>query len=487
MYSHNLLLERIQRSLVDGIAIFVAALLAVWIRHSSGWILEPTPAPWLIYIFPAVAIAALTVFFLHFSESYTDPVSVAPSPILFWALGASTVIALTVSFFNRAESYSRATVIIFLPVAVVVVNGMRFAYDRYVRAVWQTPAATKNVVIVGRTPSGLRLAKALTRRPAYYHVVGFVDDSNDVVGYDSRLGVLGKVSMLGGIVDELNIDEVMICLPNDPDRVMDVVGVCMRRKVTWRAVPNMYGLRIDRISVEKIDGVPLVGLRGTRLIGFNWTLKRGFDVAVASVALILLSPIYLAAAAAVRLTSRGPILFKQTRVGLNGQTFSMLKLRSMRTGSSTDLHNEYTRQWIYGRTGSVASGNGVGSDAARGDPSLEIHKITDDPRITPVGKFLRAASLDELPQFWNVLRGDMSVVGPRPALPYEVERYTEWHKRRLAVPPGLTGAWQVSGRSDLSFEEMVALDVDYIEGWSIEKDFALVLKTLPAILKFGGK
>ncbi len=113
--------------------------------------------------------------------------------------------------------------------------------------------------------------------------------------------------------------------------------------------------------------------------------------------------------------------------------------------------------------------------------------MTKDPRITTVGRFLRATSLDELPQFWNVLRGDMSVVGPRPALPYEAERYTEWHKRRLAVLPGITGAWQVSGRSDLSFEEMVELDVDYIARWSVESDIKIVLKTVPAVLKFGGK
>jgi exopolysaccharide production protein ExoY len=126
------------------------------------------------------------------------------------------------------------------------------------------------------------------------------------------------------------------------------------------------------------------------------------------------------------------------------------------------------------------------NDKPGADPSSDVHKITDDPRITAVGKVLRATSLDELPQFWNVLRGDMSVVGPRPALPYEVDRYTEWHKRRLAVPPGITGAWQVAGRSDLSFEEMVELDVDYIERWSVESDIKIVLKTVPAVLRFGG-
>jgi lipopolysaccharide/colanic/teichoic acid biosynthesis glycosyltransferase len=166
----------------------------------------------------------------------------------------------------------------------------------------------------------------------------------------------------------------------------------------------------------------------------------------------------------------------------------MLKFRSMKTGSSPEIHDEYTRQWIYGRTGATAApGNGNGNDSAPAKASSEVHKMTQDPRITTVGRFLRATSLDELPQFWNVLRGEMSVVGPRPALPYEVDRYTERHKRRLDVPPGITGAWQVAGRSDLSFEEMVELDVDYIDRWSVESDIKIVLKTVPAVLKFGGK
>jgi exopolysaccharide biosynthesis polyprenyl glycosylphosphotransferase len=299
--------------------------------------------------------------------------------------------------------------------------------------------------------------------------------------------VIGPISSLGETIEARDIDEVIICITDDSDSVLDAIGECMRRRVTWRAVPNMYGLRIDRVSVDNFGGVPLVGSRGTRLVGFHRTQKRAFDIGVAAVALVLLSPILLTVALAVRLTSRGPILYRQTRVGINGQTFTMLKFRSMKTGTSTIVHDNYAREWIYGRTGRSNESNTDASVATLSDQPAEIHKMTEDSRITPVGKILRAASLDELPQFWNVLRGDMSVVGPRPALPYEVERYTEQHKRRLAVQPGITGAWQVSGRSDLPFDKMIALDVEYIEEWSITTDFAIVLRTVPAILEFGGK
>jgi exopolysaccharide biosynthesis polyprenyl glycosylphosphotransferase len=470
--------------MVDGIAIFVAVLASVWIRHSSGWIFEPTATPWPTYLFPAVAVAAATVFVLFASGSYNEPRSVRPSPILTGALIFSMVIAITISFFYREESYSRATVIIFLPVAVLVVTATRFVYDRYVAAVWQTGTAIKNVLIVGCTSSGRQLAKSLIRQPAYYTIIGFLDDTTEAGSDNAGAVVLGRLSALRAVIDEFEIDEVMICLPNDPDQVLDAIGECMRRKVTWRAVPNMYGLRMDRVSVDNFGGVPLVASHGTRLIGFNRTQKRIFDVLIASFALVLLAPLLLVVAIAVRISSRGPIVFRQTRVGLNGRTFTMLKFRSMQTGTSTDIHNDYTRRWIHGKTGG-ASVNGSGAVAVDAPPKL--HKMTGDPRITPVGRIMRAASLDELPQFWNVLRGDMSIVGPRPALPYEVGQYTERHKQRLAVPPGITGAWQVSGRSHLAFEEMVTLDVDYIERWSLGKDLAIVLRTVPAILQFGGK
>jgi len=155
----------------------------------------------------------------------------------------------------------------------------------------------------------------------------------------------------------------------------------------------------------------------------------------------------------------------------------------MRVLSGADIHKRYTADWIYGRTGGAPARRSVGAAAA--EPALDgngVHKITHDPRVTWVGSLLRRTSLDELPQLWNVFRGDMSIVGPRPPIPYEVERYTEWHKRRLEVLPGITGLWQVSGRNALSFDEMVRLDLAYVETWTLEQDVRIVLKTVPAVL-----
>ena len=282
--------------------------------------------------------------------------------------------------------------------------------------------------------------------------------------------VLGAIRDLDRVVRENGVDEVLVAIPSaSPDRIMEILGECLRLRVRWKAVPNLYDLILDRVHLDRVGGLPLIGLRGSRIVGINWAMKRAFDLAFAATAMVLLSPLFLAIALGVKLSSRGPVFYRQTRVGLRGRPFTFLKFRSMRVASSADVHRRFTADWIYGRTG---GGNGAVPEAP--DAATKVHKIVRDPRITPLGRLLRKTSLDELPQFWNVLRGEMSIVGPRPPIPYEVERYSEWHKRRLEVLPGITGLWQVSGRNALSFEEMVRLDIQYIERWSLEEDVKIV-------------
>ncbi len=204
-------------------------------------------------------------------------------------------------------------------------------------------------------------------------------------------------------------------------------------------------------------------------------LKRAFDVAFSLGALVCFSPVLAVCAAAIKATSPGPVFFRQERVGRDGRRFTLYKLRTMRSDCDPSIHEKYTAQWIAGKSGDGKSGDGNG-----------VHKLMDDPRVTPVGRLLRRSGLDEIPQFFNVLKGDMSVVGPRPPLPYEVERYTDWHRRRLQVLPGITGLWQVSGRNSLSFDDMVRLDIEYIENWSLALDMKIVLRTVPAMIMSEG-
>lgn len=200
-------------------------------------------------------------------------------------------------------------------------------------------------------------------------------------------------------------------------------------------------------------------------------VKRFLDAGVGLFVLILGFPFFLALALLIKLTSKGPVLFKQKRIGENGKPFSFYKFRTMRVDADDSLHRKFTQDFIRGQMSQTnLDGNGA-----------TLYKLTRDPRITPVGSFLRRTSLDELPQFINILRGEMTLVGPRPPVPYEYDCYEDWHKMRLAVKPGLTGLWQVSGRSSVSFHEMVMLDLHYIENWSLRMDLNIILATIPVM------
>lgn len=210
--------------------------------------------------------------------------------------------------------------------------------------------------------------------------------------------------------------------------------------------------------------------------GFAATVKRGIDILGSAAAIAMLSPVFLATAVAVKVSSRGPVIFRQKRVGQFGREFTFLKFRSMRVSNNTKIHEEYVKKLIAEGSQKTAESN---------QPA--VYKLTKDPRITPIGRFLRKTSLDELPQFFNVLLGDMSLVGPRPPIPYEVEAYHTWHRQRLLpVKPGITGLWQVEGRSRVRFDDMVRMDLRYAQTWSVWSDLKLLLRTPGAVIGGGG-
>ncbi len=209
--------------------------------------------------------------------------------------------------------------------------------------------------------------------------------------------------------------------------------------------------------------------------GFDLTKKRVFDLILLAPILLIAAPLMLLVALAIWIVDRRPILYRQTRIGIGGKPFELLKFRTMRHASDM-AHREYTSRWI-------SQGRVVGAVRARD----QLYKMTNDPRITRLGAILRRFSLDELPQLINVLRGEMSLIGPRPAIPYEVALYQDWHRQRLSALPGLTGLWQISGRNRLSFDEMVRLDIDYIEHWSLARDLEILARTPRAVLQGDGR
>ncbi len=502
-YSAQSSIDKAQLVLLDGAAVIVAFLGATWLRHDLG-LLASRPVegvPWFTYAVTAPFVALVFLLIFRYRGLYGGPLGRFTEAVRVMQGATIAIIGtLAVMFFYRGYSYSRATVLIFYPLVIVIVVSVRSLYRVYGTALRAHPAARRNLLVVGFGTVGRYLGRQLIEEPRCYEVKGFLDDDPDKA--DASLGdrkVLGTTADIERVVAEHHIDEVILAIPSaHRERVMDLVGACMRLKVTWRVVPDLYSVRLERLSIDHVGCVPLVGLRGPGIVGYNWALKRAFDLSVALLAILVTMPLWALLAVAIKLTSRGPVLFRQRRLGLKGNPFMLLKFRSMRMGAEARLHQDYAANWIYGKTGrgdkpaprslgaaaedSPGAGKGTPKASKNGVGNGAVHKMTDDPRVTLVGRLLRRTSLDELPQLWNVVRGEMSLVGPRPPLAYEVERYTEWHKRRLDVLPGITGLWQVSGRNALSFEDMVRLDIEYIETWSLEQDVKILLKTIPAVL-----
>jgi exopolysaccharide biosynthesis polyprenyl glycosylphosphotransferase len=323
------------------------------------------------------------------------------------------------------------------------------------------------VLVVGAGHMGKMIMQQLAGRPGMgYALAGFCDDVAWAQQADfGRFQCLGAVDDLARVVSEQRVDEVIIALPSaEHERVLEIVSLCQQSGVGFRLVPDTLDLTLGALDVDNLAGIPLIGLREHALHGFNRFVKRTIDVVVSAVALLVALPIMVAVAIGVRLDSKGPIFLPQERVGLNGRVFRIYKVRSMHVGAE-HLLNELQQN---NQAGGV------------------IFKMKNDPRRTRAGRIIRKLSLDEVPQLWNVLIGDMSIVGPRPPIPHEVALYEDWHRRRLDVVPGLTGLWQVSGRSDIPFEEMVMLDLYYIENWSLGLDLKIILRTIPAVLTMRG-
>jgi len=294
-----------------------------------------------------------------------------------------------------------------------------------------------------------------------YSLVGFLHDMDAPPSDFGRFKMLGTLEDLGLVIRSMQVDEVIIALPAHMHKqCIRTVRLCERLGASFKLVPDIYELRLSRIDMEAVEGIPLIGIKQVSLNSLQRAITRIVDILVAILLIIIGSPLWLFMALAIRLNSPGEVIYRSTRIGLNGKPFQVYKYRSMYKDS------DQLKAAL------------LAYNEAQGP----LFKIKDDPRITPIGRFLRRTSFDEVPQLINVFRGEMSLVGPRPALPNEVAQYEEWQKERLAIKPGMTGLWQVRGRSDISFDEGVLMDLYYIENWSLRLYFQILLRTIPAVL-----
>jgi exopolysaccharide biosynthesis polyprenyl glycosylphosphotransferase len=331
------------------------------------------------------------------------------------------------------------------------------------------PVYVQNTLIVGAGDVGQTVARKLLKHPEYgVNVAGFVDtEPRERCDGLEQLTLLGSLEELREMIRSCDIERVIIAFSNESDeRVARLVRSLDDLSVQVDVVPRLFDVVGSAFDVHSVEGLPLIGLRPPRLSNSSVFLKRLIDVTIALVALVLLAPLLAVVALAIKVDSRGPVFFRQWRMGANGKTFRIFKFRTMVFDADVRKRDVLD----------INQHAGPG-----GDPRM--FKAPNDPRVTRVGAILRRFSLDELPQLFNVLVDDMSLVGPRPLILEEDRHVQDWARRRLDLKPGITGPWQVLGRSEIPFGEMVALDYMYVTRWSLSEDVKLLLRTIPAALR----
>lgn len=398
------------------------------------------------------------------------------------AVGSLLIIAFTFLFRGGFEfrdfSYSRGVFALDFALALVIFSAFHLGL-RYIQTLFRKRDINLiPTLIVGTNAEAEQTIEELNDSPDLgYRVIGVVTNDAEI---ETKLEnqIVGTISDLPNLIRELEIQEVIITDDKIPHEKLfeAMMRIGRRQKVEFRFAPSLFNVLPQKTSVEQIGVLPMVRLFREPLSDAERLVKRVSDILISLVALIILSPLWLIVSLFIKLDSRGKILFKQERVGMDGRIFLCYKFRTMKSDADENVHREAYRKNIEGAR-----------EANAGDDEKPVFgKVKDDPRVTRVGKFLRRSSLDELPQFLNVLKGDMSVVGVRPPIPYEVENYALWHRKRLDMKPGITGLWQVSGRNRIAFEEMVRIDLYYIENWSLWLDLKIILLTLPAVLRGDG-
>ncbi len=452
---------------LDTVLIAVAFVLAYWLRYSLkiGPVIheqlafrayEPLALLLLGIMMPVLAIKG--AYRLRMGTEILDEVGT-----IFSSATITVAAIVVITAMLQQWQYSRG-VILYVWILVIVLTVLGRAFYRSAQALcFHRGVGVRRLLVVGATDVGKMVMQSVTQRPDLgYQLVGFVvHRSSPSMRNFGRFQALGTVADIPDLIRSAMIDEIILALPASAhEEVWPVLTLCERKGVGLKLVPDLFELSLGKVQMDDIAGIPLLDVREKPLGRAPRALKRLLDIVVASIVLLLAAPVLAILAILVRIESPGPAFFIQERVGMRGRHFGCRKLRTMRDGAD-GLQPTLLR---LNETGGVT------------------FKMRDDPRVTRAGRWIRRWSLDELPQVLNVLAGEMSLVGPRPPLPHEVAQYEPRHHRRLEVKPGMTGMWQVSGRSNLSFDEMMMMDTYYVDNWSLMLDIKILIRTIMAVL-----
>lgn len=469
--------------IADALAAAISFMLGFYVREGASIFAAQGGLAWSEHFAPYGALLPLIVAIRLLSFRYSDLYRVRgefsfvdDGTRIFKAAAIGSLLIVASAFLYRGGfefrsfSYARSVFVTDFLFVLIIVGALRF----FMRAV-QTFVRSRQVnliptLVVGRGPEASLFIREMRERSSLgYRVIGVVDTRS----VDSELTyegvpVIGNLESLPEVIRDSGANEVIITDADvNADTLFEVMMRCGRRRgVEFRIAPSLFNCLPRKTEIDQIGVLPMIRLFREPLSNSARILKRSFDLLVSTLAIVLLFPLWLLIALLIKLDSKGPVFYTQERVGMDGRLFLLYKFRTMKAGADSELHREYQKAFIAGRV-----------EANLGDESKPTYKLLADPRVTRIGRLLRRTSLDEVPQLLNVLLGDMSVVGPRPPIPYEVEAYELWHRKRLDVKPGVTGLWQVSGRNRLPFEEMVRLDLFYIENWSLLLDLKIILRT----------
>jgi exopolysaccharide biosynthesis polyprenyl glycosylphosphotransferase len=465
--------------LVDIALTSVAFFAAFFVRDVIMPLVAPDHFPTGLFplkeylkIYPLVLIIwSVLLFTYHSYHSHrTIPVTKeALTTIRVVVMG--NVLLATVAYLMPLRQLSRAWFILFAVLSALLLVAEKVVLRLVARYVRSKGLNYRTIVIVGTGRRAIDVARILNEHKYWgYKLLGFVSDGHRLPNGWGRYRVFGTVPDLRRLLETgmgvgEPVDEIVFAVTRKKlDEMKQIFLFCEELGIRARVAMNFFQNRVARIEIEELEGIPILTFTTTPSNETQLAAKRLLDIAVSALLLVLAAPLIVMVAIAIKLTSPGSVFFKQTRIGLNGRIFTLYKFRTM----IEDAHE---------RREEVSHLN---------EMTGPVFKAKDDPRVTTVGRVLRKFSLDEIPQLWNVFRGDMSLVGPRPPIPEEVANYHRWHRRRLSMKPGLTCLWQISGRNNVDFDRWMQLDLQYIDNWSPLLDVKILLRTIPAVLSGRG-
>jgi exopolysaccharide biosynthesis polyprenyl glycosylphosphotransferase len=462
---------------LDLIAAILGFVAAYYIRKH----LDPFN---IVYIPPLREYLTFLYYFLpawllvfSFFSLYNVKANRKFAPILYRimiAVPTALMLFVTTMFFIQESFFSRLIILYALALIITATILFRLTVFLIRRFLFRFGIGVKRVLVIGTSRTAKEIIKDIERHPGRgLRIIGIVKVDGKMEAMDQiKSEIVGFINELGSLVTKLKPDEIIQTEPFAPQENLNIINLCEDKHIVFRYVPSMFALYSTNNDSDTLGRVPVFEIKRSNLDGWGRIFKRVIDIIGALIGIMVSLPIQAIVAFLIKVTDPGPVFFVQERVGRDG-TFRFIKFRTMKLALCTGSQ--------YG--GESAAKLRESLVKTRNESSGPMFKMKDDPRVSRIGRFLRKTSLDEIPQFYNILKGDMSLVGPRPPLPGEVAKYTrEERKRIIGVKPGITGMWQVSGRSEVQFEEWVALDKYYIENWSLFLDFIIILKTIWVVI-----